>query len=72
MLDNLLTICYHSYIIKNDKGKSMNYSFVARIPKEISGFIRYVSETKKWTITTVLTELAKSSPLYKEYLALKK
>jgi hypothetical protein len=50
----------------------MNYSFVARIPKEISGFIRWASEEKKWTITTVLTELAKSSPLYQEYLAFKK
>ena len=50
----------------------MDYGFTARIPKEISGFVRWASEEKKWTITTVLTETAKSSSLYQEYLANKK
>ena len=42
-------------------------SFVARIPSVISDFVLYVSETKKWTITTALTEIAKTSTLYTEY-----
>ena len=44
-----------------------NKGFIARIPSVISDFVLYISETKKWSIATALTEIAKTSTLYHEY-----
>jgi hypothetical protein len=46
-----------------------NRGFIARVPSGISDFVLYLSETKKWSIATALTEIGKTSPLYLEYLA---
>jgi hypothetical protein len=44
-----------------------NRGFIARIPGAISEFVLYVTETRKWSIATALTEIAKTSSLYHEY-----
>ena len=48
-----------------------NKSFIARIPGVISDFVLYITETRKWSLATALTEIAKTSSLYHEYLAYK-
>ena len=48
-----------------------NRGFIARIPGVISDFVLYIVETRKWSIATALTEMAKTSSLYHEYLAYK-
>lgn len=42
-------------------------SFIARIPNSIADIILTISETRKWSIATTLTELVRTSPLYVEY-----
>ena len=44
-----------------------NRGFIARIPGAISEFVLYITETRKWTIATALTEIVKTSSLYHEY-----
>ena len=44
-----------------------NKGFIARIPGVISGFVLWIAETKKWSIATALTEIARTSTLYHEY-----
>ena len=44
-------------------------SIIARIPGVITDLVLYVSETRKWSIATALTEIGKTSPFYLEYLA---
>jgi hypothetical protein len=46
-----------------------NKGFIARVPGSISDFVLYITETRKWSIATALTEMAKTSSLYHEYLA---
>lgn len=46
-----------------------NRGFIARIPGAISDFVLWITETKKWSIATALTETARTSTLYHEYLA---
>lgn len=44
-----------------------NKGFIARIPGVISDFVLWITETKKWSIATALTEIARTSTLYHEY-----
>lgn len=42
-------------------------SIIARIPSVMSDFVLYLTETRKWSIATALTEIGKTSSLYHEY-----
>ena len=44
-----------------------NRGFIARIPGAMSDFVLWLTETRKWSIATALTEIARTSTLYHEY-----